>query len=126
LATNIKEQRVTEIILALCALSWGVWLLLPFDTFSSSATFVLLARTAPEWVWGAFMCAGAITTLVGLYRRSCPVRRHGLIAMTIVWMIVWTSFAIGNWRSTAAVTYLWWAILCGYWYLRVQRNGSKL
>jgi hypothetical protein len=117
------DKRIIEYILALCALTWGLWLVLPFDTCNSSATFVFLCTAAPEWFWGLLLLGSGTFLLLGDVRESRCIRRSALVILALTWFAVWIGFAIGNWRSTAAVNYLWWFVLSAYAYMRVGRNG---
>jgi hypothetical protein len=117
------EKRIIEGIIALSALSWGVWLLLPFDTFGSSATFRVLPMIAPEWAWGAVFVTVSLLLLFGILRCSRAIRRHALLFLSLLWLATWSALVISNWRSTAATNYIWWAILSAYSYMRVASNG---
>ena len=119
----MQHRRVTETILASSALSWGIWLLLPFNTYGSSVTFSVLADIAPEWVVGSAMFLAGLLLFVGGVRQSYCLRRWSLVAIALMWAILWMAFLLGNWRSTATVTYIWWFVLSVYSYLRVGRNG---
>lgn len=120
------NKRITEAILAFCALSWGIWLLFPFDTCTSAPTFTFFCRIAPEWVWGSLMASGGSVLCWGIFRGGdCRIRRAALMLLSITWFVVWITFLIGNWRSTAAVNYLWWFVLCVNAYLGARNsNGS--
>jgi hypothetical protein len=70
-----------------CAI--GLWLLLPFDTFASSPTFVTLA-ILPEWVWGtALLCVGVFH--LGVLRLGDRSWRQ---RASLFGFLVWFSFAV--------------------------------
>lgn len=116
-------RRIYELILALAALAWGGWLLLPINTFESSTTFRVLNATAPEWIWGGLMAGAGCQLLYGLWRDSYTVRRWSIAIMVCLWFAIWCTLVISNWRSTATVTYVFWVILCAVSYLKAGRNG---
>lgn len=116
-------RRIYELILALAALAWGGWLLLPINTFESSTTFRVLNATAPEWAWGILMVGAGLQLWYGLWQDSYTMRRWSLAIMACLWLATWGALVIGNWRSTATVHYIFWVILCAVSYLKAGRNG---
>jgi hypothetical protein len=66
----------------------GGWLLLPFETFESSPSFVALT-ILPEWVWGtALLCIGVLH--IGVLRLGARSWRQRL---SLFGWLVWFSFA---------------------------------
>ena len=119
------EKRIVEIILGMAALTWGIWLMLPFSIFQSSPTFAVMAEIAPEWVWGLLMAGAGLQAIVGIWRNSYTMRRWSLAVMAALWLAAWTTFLLANWRSTTTVHYIWWFVFCAYSYMRVSRNGVQ-
>lgn len=118
------DKRIVELILGCAALTWGVWLLLPFAIFPTSPTFRVMGEIAPEWVWGLLMAGAGLQSIIGVMRQSYTMRRWSLAVMAALWLASWTAFVLGNWRSTTSVHYLWWFVLCAYSYLRAYKNGA--
>ena len=92
---------------------WGVWLLLPFSTFASSASFREMQAFAPEWAWGAwFVVLGVYKVLtlgwVAMSPSFDPARRAQLVAagaILLSWATVLFMLASVNWRGTGTPVY---------------------
>lgn len=118
------ERRLTELSMYLAALLWGIWMLLPQDTFASSpATWQIVADIAPEWAWGLAMIVSSAVGIIGVYSRHVRRRRVALAALACLWFAIWLCFVMSNWRSTGVITYLWFVILYAISYLKAGTNG---
>jgi hypothetical protein len=66
----------------------GVWLLIPWQSFTSSPTFAVLG-VLPEWAWGTFLLVVGLAHLAAL--RSGHHSWRGMAAL--IGFLVWFSFA---------------------------------
>lgn len=90
-----------EMVLAVSALAWGLWVLNPLqDTFTSTPSFQALAQFGPEWAWGMTVALlGAWQLLAALYG-SPAVRQVAAWGMLLMWLFLAMLFAVGNVRGT--------------------------
>lgn len=105
-----RDTWSSELSLPLFAVSWGLWLTLPVETFASSHTFDAMAQLAPELVWGVF------ALLVGIVATAMPLLElRGLILLkarfylsmiqAAMWMFIVVMFVQANFSSTATAIY---------------------
>lgn len=108
---RVPGSSLCELFGALWMLSLGVWLLLPFDTFTWVRDFAILERVSVEWLWGVALTAVALWRLDALIMNRIQTRR-GLTMMAVV---TWSSLApiliISNIASPGGVAYLVFALL---------------
>jgi len=100
-----------EVVLALESILLGVWLLLPFDTFGSSATFNSLRMWPGEVATGLFVLATGLARTFGLATRSIRTRQIAAIYGLFVWSYIDYSFAESNIVATGVVTYFLFVVL---------------
>lgn len=98
-------DRPLEMLVAVEAFSIGVFLFLPFSSFTSSPTLSVMGRWLPEPVWAHLFLWVGMAQFVAL-----ASERHRFIRLTatiaaVLWLIVSVSFLYGNPYSTALVTY---------------------
>lgn len=60
------DHEYTEFSLAIFKFIFGVWFLLPFDTFSDTNTYRLMGQIAPEEVWGILFLVIGVIQMWGL------------------------------------------------------------
>lgn len=114
-----SDVEWAEIVSILGALIWGIVLMLPFDTFSTSKTYNLISFL-PEWLWSVafltfFVCqSGAILYANIVWR----------VRMVIVGAIVWAticSMAVGANPVSTAYFYLIPTLGCVWAFARLSR-----
>lgn len=91
---------------------WGLWLLMPFDTFSTTDSYKILSELASEYGWGLFMCLTSSAMIVGAARRDEWLIMYGSIVAGVSYLLIWASFAGSNWKTTAVWVYLPLSIRC--------------
>jgi hypothetical protein len=100
------RPRQLELIGALWAISWGVWVGNPWwDVFPSSTTFRFLGIVAPEWVWGLAMIGVGAAALVALYLGRLIWRYWVSVTAFLLWGFILLLFILSNFLSTATITY---------------------
>lgn len=111
----MRRYGALDIWLALYATVYGAWILLPMvDTFGTTAAFAGLRSLAPEWAWGAVICASGLFKLYSLWRGLPFLRRVALFWLFLLWSFLGWSVTLANVGSTAVPTY---ALVClGYLY----------
>lgn len=109
------------------AFFWGLWILMPHDTFPTSISYNVMASLAPEWVWGlVVMVVGAAQIATTLSTRGWKLRASANFATFVTWVFIATMFIVSNWLSTATVIYpLLAAVAFGSFFRRLQDQGSS-
>ena len=129
-----KDVEASELVVMLCTLGWGVWLVNPsWDSFSSTPTFRSMQAIAPEWVWGTPMLVLSLVHLVGLLADHSRIRKACTFANTLLWVFLSAMVWQGNLASTASVVYpvlalasLWaWLRLARFDWLRGHKDGRR-
>jgi hypothetical protein len=120
---NLSIGGQLQIILSTGALLWGVWLIVPLQTFATS-TFAALARLAPEGAWGSAVVLLALGSLYTTVRRNYTWQKCALLALTAWWILLFLLVIEANPASTATVTYPLLAAVSIFAYLQVGLHST--
>lgn len=113
------DTRGAEVLSALIAWTWGLWLLLPWNTFESVASYAFMSTLLPERTWGVlFLVVGGLQSLamcgnVHLFRYPAAV------FSMVLWVSVSLMFFASNPGAYGPILYgllaasQWWVILRG-------------
>lgn len=113
------------IILGMLTSAWGLWLLAPWETFTSAPVFSKLAQFVPEPMMGlwSLVCGLLIIGAVfrGLYKclylaLGFAVWHWGTVSVLMWW---------GDWHNTGGLTYGFICLYCIYLYLNIKVNYSR-
>jgi hypothetical protein len=115
----VKRFRAVEVATTSLALWWGLILILPFDTFSSSSSYKAMAGIASEPCWGLFMLAIGTAQLFGMILNNYFIKRYSLLLATGIWVFISAMFGLSTFFSTASGTYFIIACLTGWLYMKV-------
>lgn len=108
------RPRPLELLGALWAITWGVWVGNPiWDVFPSSPTFRVLGLVAPESVWGIIVAGVGSAALLAVYVDNLLWRYRVSAAAFLLWSFITLLFIISNPSSTATITYGMMAIMSG-------------
>jgi hypothetical protein len=88
-----------ELLLALVAILWGSWWLLPGTTASQQPMFAFLMHLAPQTLWAYGLLAIGLFQIIALRLRRRAMRRVACVAATGWWVGMATAFALGDWRA---------------------------
>ena len=104
-----QKTSYLEWFSALTLAAWSVFLLLPFDTFMSGASYKMMLTLATEERWGVLGVACALFHMVSLKAERCAFGYEGRIigaSLGMAWWGLLTVFSIeGNPASAAWVIY---------------------
>lgn len=99
------SPRAGERWLALTALAWGVWLLLPLNTFRAGLASTLLSEVASEEAWGVFGVALGVAALI-IQRQPWPRLRVLMSALLTVFWFFLAAVTLSVSSASSVVLYL--------------------
>lgn len=115
-----RDFEFSELLNGVMATALGAWLLLPFQTFTSTPTFGAMRDLAPEWLWGCGIVIIGLAQLVGLIADWWRWRRQVALASIFVWASLSTLVVFSNPASPDAAMYLVLSLSVGWAYLRLR------
>lgn len=102
----LENQTWTlEVYLAMAAMVWGIWVLLPFETFDPRIGAYTVLRLAPEWAWGVVFSAHGLGHWVSITRKDPMACYRAALSGSVLWGIVLISFVIAAPLTTASPVY---------------------
>lgn len=115
------DFEFSELLNGLAATLWGLWLLLPWNTFGRTATFAAMRDTGvPEWLWGTVIFTLGIIQIAGLVAGWWRWRRRSALILCGVWAFIAVMFAQANISSTGTVIYPLFSLSAMWAYLRMR------
>ena len=105
------DTRSAELYSAALAMTFGTWLFLPWETYSTSSTFKYLSVWGAEWVFGLIVLLIGVIQYGGVILSLLPHNRHWILRIigSELSMVIWCTLAISFWLSnplsTAPVIY---------------------
>jgi len=111
------------VILGLYTVVWGLWLANPFWTVLDAAPVYDQMRSLfPEVVWGIIAIVCGLVTIYGAYRPSYRALIFGSSVAWAHWFMIAIFYFLGDWRSTAGISSLAFAVYAGFIYLNIKVN----
>lgn len=111
------------ILMALYTFFWGLFVMLPFESFDS-LRFTFLLSVMPEVAWGFVAACVGYVMLIGVLQHSFNSLSRGSFVGFIHWFIIAVGYFIGDWTSTGWLTALTVTIYCGFIYLNLRLNRA--
>lgn len=99
------SERPLQTMVGLESFLFGLWLLLPIQTFTASPNFDVLEHWLPEEGWGALFLVVGTAQLLALFAARVRPVRLAYTAAAILWFALCVGFGFANPYSTALVTY---------------------
>jgi hypothetical protein len=101
---GVSYFKFTEFLLALMTALWGVWLLLPFQTYSGSEVYRIMATIATEIQAGSIMFLTGLGWLVLIFTGNhFGLRKIVVLFALFLWIILDIVYICGNPASTATI-----------------------
>jgi hypothetical protein len=101
---KITYFKFTEFALALLTMLWGVWLLMPWEVYSTSGVFTIMSDIVSENLAGAIMAiSGGMWLFLAFSKNRLNIRRFLLLFIIFLWVIIDVVYILGNFASTATV-----------------------
>lgn len=112
LTVGNAPTEIVEFLFGAMALTWGVWVALPwFDALAVATVWRLLLRIIPdEFTWGIISATIGSSLLFGLANDNKPQRFWSLLALTSLWFGFIPLFLFSDPRGVGP---LWFALFCG-------------
>lgn len=108
----LRHQPIqTKILEWLCAIemtSWGMWLLLPLNTFSTSDVYIVLSNHMSELQWGLLTFSLGLIRCIALYingwwRRTPIIRIITSVISAAIWANIAATFWVLSGGSSVAI-----------------------
>lgn len=113
-ALRDRRSFAVEVYLALQAIVFGWWLLMPWQSFAVGSDVYTTLSLVPEAVWGTLFLGHGILHLVALETGDRRMRMRGTSMVVFLWLVVLIAFVSAAPWSTATPTYLV-PVLAGLW-----------
>lgn len=121
----VSNFELLELGIGFFSLSWGLWLLLiPGDSYLSSAVLRRLLEYMTETAWGLTATAIGVARLIGLIYEVKQLRVWANLFSMIYWGTVWWSLIIFSPLVVSNTTYAF--ILCIMIVLHVRLGGRRM
>lgn len=119
-----RDTEPTELGIALTALVWGSWLLLPLQSFAY-ASFSVLRSLAREEVWGVAAFLLGLWSLISILADEQSNRRVGMAGVAILWGALAGGALSANLEPPAWLIYLMLTAAAMWSYWRLGRRGAE-
>lgn len=83
---------------------WGLFLLLPFNTFQNPI-FTVMHAYAPEWFWGALVFGVGIRLRSAVNSKRTKRIRDALFGIMVLWLFITTMLCVASSYGTNWVVY---------------------
>lgn len=88
------DWEIVEVIGASFKIVWGIWLLLPFQTFYGTVVYDALSTVTTEKGWGLFILILGSIHLAAIINGVIKYRRFMLMIGCMFWVFITVVFAI--------------------------------
>lgn len=112
----VQAPRYGEKWNALTAIAWGLWLLMPPDTFKSGLGATLIGQIAPEDIWGIAGIVVGLLALAASYSEMTKVRVVCGIFLTALWFLLAAVTLSVSTASSGILYAMLWAQQMAYVY----------
>lgn len=120
------DSQLAEVLNASILLCWGGWLLMPWSTFAAApASFGLMARCAPEWLWGLLPALCGLGQILAVLLDAKRWRRRAMLASAACWAFLAGWFIAQDWRLIATALYPMHALGQALLYLQAGRRWDR-
>lgn len=120
------EYKPVFFFSALAAVLFGMWLLIPNDTFGTSPTYMVMAMIASDEVWGLAFLLSGIAAIFSIVYSSVYVQRWFAILILALWTFISASFFVSNPYATGGITYFIRAVSTFWVVFRIWRYGDGM
>ena len=126
LLLNIKhivvsaDPTTTELFTGMLAVSWGLLLILPIDTFGSTKNYTTMEVLAPEMVWAALMFAVGLIQVAAVIYGKVKARKIPAMMSTMLWIFITFMFVSANPASASIAAYAVVSLFSIWTYLRLD------
>lgn len=102
---RLRDPTLGGLWIGLVLFSFGLWLMLPFETFSGSSSYEVMEALASELAWGVVMISGSVFLISGSLRDDPEWSSIGGLIAAFCYFFIWSSVTSANWRSTGSPVY---------------------
>jgi hypothetical protein len=109
-------------IMGTYTLVWGLWLAMPWATFSRSPIYEMMNTLAPELVWGLAAMGIGLMMLHGVFKMSYNALHRGALAGFYYWLVVSGFYIVGSWQSVGWINACMVSIYCAFVAINLRVN----
>ena len=118
------ELRAGSTLLGVLTMIWGFWLLLPFDTFSSSPNYLGLSYIGTETIVGATVfLLGIIHVWLFNQTYNKRIRLLSSFIHLILWLFISFTFLFSSAVSTAIPVYFYISLIAALLHVKEYDRG---
>ena len=114
-----------ETIGTLTMLLWGLWVVLPWDTFRASPAWRIVAEVLPEALAGWLWLAVGTLSLVAFLRDWRRIRAGCAVVRCGPWTLIAVGLILAAPTSTGAVVYPMFALGSAWTFLTVMAEWKR-
>lgn len=116
------DTEPLELWLDLAMGLWGFWLLLPYDTFSTSHSYDGIAYFMLESVFGLLMVCVAICQAYAVAKDNLAIRRYALLTHATIALFIALAVAAVNFASTGIAAFIAFFVGAMFSYIKVSSD----
>lgn len=116
--------EVVDLFLAWVMFAWGLWVMLPFNTFRIES-FREFAAYFPEPVWGVVYMLAGLAGIIGVLTYNYSIRRIHSVVAIFLWLFICVAFVSSNPATTGVVTYGSFALAQMWLFVRQKFTSKK-
>ena len=115
-----KQTFNLEMYLAIQSLCWGLWLILPFASFTLYSKDYTIIEYLPENLWGIIFTLQGSLHIYSIVKRDVNLCRYFALILGFLWLIVLISFFIATPLDSSIIIYVTSIIGCIWVYIRLR------
>lgn len=115
-----RQTWTLELFLAVQALCWGAWLLMPWSSFDVVPGAFTVLGLVPEPVWGVLFAGHGVAHLVALWKRNPALCRRAALMLAALWLAVLVSLLLTIPLATSTPIYGMSVLGCFWIYVRLD------
>ena len=115
-----QQTWALEYFLAYQSTVWGVWLLLPFDSFDVVPSAYTVLGLVPEPIWGLIFTSHGLAYLTVLWHGRTDLCRYAALVLGWLWLTVLVSLLLTVPLAPSTPAYACYVMACSVAYVRLD------
>jgi hypothetical protein len=114
-----RDVDLIEIASGVLMLGWGLQLLMPWNTFTTSASYAAMGAIMPEFAWGAMLAWVGLTQVGAYLLDQWRIRLASTLGSCMAWTFLGVLFGVANPQGTGIVVYPFLALVSALVFWRI-------